>query len=145
MHTTNVSRLVTSKDLNHHGTLFAGQTAMWMVEACFACAAKVNKRTDNILCLNIEGFTFKRPVNNGDVIDIIAYPAYAGRSSLTIVGKIFCEKYGEESLLETAVTFVIIDENGNPTPHGIVVERPEDPIMQAFWDKCDRKRKQRNK
>ncbi len=145
METTHVSRLVTSKDLNHHGTLFAGQTAMWMVEACFVAAAKLNKRTDNIVCVSIDGFIFKRPVRNGDVIDIETFPVYTGRSSITIVGKIYCESCGKESILNTAVTFVTLGEDGKPSPHGIVIERPEDPRMQKYWDKYDQIRLARKK
>jgi len=145
MEITNISRLVTSKDLNHHGTLFAGRTAMWMVEACFVAAAKLNKRTDNIVCVSIDGFNFKRPVSNGDVIDIQTFPVYTGRSSITIVGKIYCSGCGDESILNTAVTFVTVDENGNSFPHGIVIERPEDPSMRKYWDKYDARRKSRKK
>ena len=145
MQKTSVSRLVTSKDLNHHGTLFAGQTAMWMIEACFVSAAKTNKRTDNIVCVNIESFKFKKPVKNGNVIDIVTFPVYAGRSSLTIVGKIYCDDCGTDNILETAVTFVMLDENGKSFPHGIVIERSEDPIMRNYWDKFDNIRKKRSK
>jgi len=144
MEITNVSRLVTSKDLNHHGTLFAGRTAMWMVEACFVAAAKLNKRTDNIVCVSIDGFNFKRPVGNGDVIDIRTFPVYTGRSSITIVGKIYCSSF-EGSILNTAVTFVTVDEDGKSYPHGIVIERPKDPKMQKYWDKYDDRRKARKK
>lgn len=34
-----ISHLVKSEDLNHHGTLFAGRTAEWLVEAGFVTAA----------------------------------------------------------------------------------------------------------
>ena len=36
---SDTSRLVKSEDLNHHGTLFAGRTAEWFVEAGFVSAA----------------------------------------------------------------------------------------------------------
>lgn len=143
MEKTHISRLVRASDLNHHGTLFAGQTAKWMVEACFVAAAKTNKNTENIVCVNIEGLQFKRPVQNGDIIDIITFPAYAGKSSLTVVGQVFTHNYGDECILDTAVTFVILDKGGSPAPHGIVVPCPEDEGDRKYWERFDRKHKKR--
>lgn len=39
-----ISHLVKSEDLNHHGTLFAGRTAEWLVEAGFVTAAAEHGR-----------------------------------------------------------------------------------------------------
>jgi acyl-CoA hydrolase len=137
MEFTWVSRLVRAADLNHHGTLFAGETAKWMVEACFIAAAKKNKRTDNAVCVNIQGLQFKRPIQNGDVIDIESFAAHVGTTSITVVGRIHCSRYGDQTILETAVTFVTVDEKGRPTPHNISMERPEDPELQAYWDRFE--------
>ena len=63
-----ISHLVKSEDLNHHGTLFAGRTAEWLVEAGFIAAAATHGRPQDILCVNVHGFTFKRPVQKGDMI-----------------------------------------------------------------------------
>lgn len=141
MQMTQVSRLVRHANLNHHGTLFAGETAQWMVEACFVAASKKNGRADNVVCVNVQGLHFSKPVGNGDIVDIESFVAYAGSSSLTVVGRIFTSRYPGLCILETAVTFVTLGDDGNPAPHGIVIERPEDPEMQAYWDKFDRKRK----
>ena len=37
-------RLVKGEDLNHHGTLYAGRTAEWFVEAGFIAAAVKQSR-----------------------------------------------------------------------------------------------------
>jgi len=39
METLTIYHLIKSEDLNHHGTLFAGRGAEWMVEAGFVAAA----------------------------------------------------------------------------------------------------------
>ncbi|MEL7655970.1 MAG: acyl-CoA thioesterase, partial [Bacillota bacterium] len=39
-----ISHLVKSEDLNHHGTLFAGRSAEWLVEAAFVAAASQHGR-----------------------------------------------------------------------------------------------------
>ena len=54
-----ISHLVKSEDLNHHGTLFAGRTAEWLVEAGFVTAAAEHGRPQDVLCVNVHGFTFK--------------------------------------------------------------------------------------
>ncbi len=65
-----ISHLVKSEDLNHHGTLFAGRTAEWLVEAGFVTAAAEHGRPQDVLCVNVHGFTFKRPVEKGDILTI---------------------------------------------------------------------------
>ena len=35
-----ISHLIKSEDLNHHGTLFAGRTAEWLVEAAAGCSVR---------------------------------------------------------------------------------------------------------
>ena len=59
--THSICRLVKSEDLNHHGTLFAGKTAMWFVESGFIAAASLT-HPENIVCVNIHGMLFTRPV-----------------------------------------------------------------------------------
>ena len=41
METLTIYHLVKSEDLNHHGTLFAGRGAEWLVEAGFIAAANL--------------------------------------------------------------------------------------------------------
>jgi acyl-CoA hydrolase len=52
-----VSRIVLGSDLNHHNTLFAGQMAKWVVEACLIHAAKLYGKAENIVCVNIQQLT----------------------------------------------------------------------------------------
>ena len=56
-----IYHLVKSEDLNHHGTLFAGRGAEWLVEAGFIAAANLLP-PQFILCLKIHGMEFTRPV-----------------------------------------------------------------------------------
>ena len=45
-------RLVKSEDLNHHGTLFAGRSAEWFVEAGFVAASSL-LNPKYLICLKI--------------------------------------------------------------------------------------------
>ena len=60
--TFHYDRLVKSEDLNHHGTLFAGRSAEWFVEAGFIAAASVLP-PKNIVCVKIHGLTFTKPIH----------------------------------------------------------------------------------
>jgi len=119
------SRLVKSEDLNHHGTLFAGRVAEWFVETCFICGAKITGRPQNIVCLKIHGLTFTEPARRGDVLNLEARIAKAGRTSFVVYGKI-TKNNSDHILSDGFITFVFVDENGKPIPHNIVLGDPVD-------------------
>ena len=125
MEIVNVSRLVKSEDLNHHGTLFAGRAAEWFVEACFICGAKVTKRPENIVCMNIHGMTFKKPGNKGDIINLETRIAKVRRTSFVVYGKIIKDDSGE-TLSDGFITFVFVDANNKAIPHHMVMGEPVD-------------------
>lgn len=124
------NRLVKGEDLNHHGTLFAGRCAQWFVESGFIAAANLT-RPERVLCLNIHGMIFKKPVNKGNIIRFDSKVVYAGTTSLTSHVQVFFS-HDDEFLLEGFITFIYVDENAQPTPHGIVIEAvdPEDIALQ---------------
>lgn len=125
MEIVKISRLVKSEDLNHHGTLFAGRGAEWFVEACFICGAKVTKKPENIVCVNIHGLTFKTPGDKGDIINLETRLAKVGRTSFVIYGKM-TKNDSTDILSDGFITFVFVDENNKTIPHGIVLEDPID-------------------
>jgi acyl-CoA hydrolase len=120
--------LVKSEDLNHHGTLYAGRCAEWFVEAGFIAAASLTK-PENIVCWKIHGMTFSRPVRRGEVIQFRSRIVYAGKSRLVA----FIEMSGiEDEVLRGFITFVHVDAEGKPLPHGLKLtpEIPEDQALQ---------------
>ncbi len=125
MEIVKISRLVKSEDLNHHGTLFAGRGAEWFVEACFICGAKITKKPENIVCVNIHGLTFKTPGDKGDIINLETRLAKVGRTSFVIYGKM-TKNDSTDILSDGFITFVFVDENNKTIPHGIVLEDPID-------------------
>ena len=127
-----ISHLVKSEDLNHHGTLFAGRTAEWLVEAGFIAAAATHGRPQDILCVNVHGFTFKRPVQKGDILTILSRIVKAGTTSLMIHVKALCEIHGGQSV-EGFVTFVCVDaDTKKPKPHGISLDETQDEAELAL-------------
>ena len=130
MRTHSICRLVKSEDLNHHGTLFAGKTAMWFVEAGFIAAASLT-HPENIVCLNIHGMLFLKPIHNGAIVRFESKVALAGKTRLVSYVKVV-DNRSDEFLLDGFISFVHVDRQGRPVPHGIVIEAtdPEDRALQ---------------
>ncbi|MEN6378164.1 MAG: hotdog domain-containing protein [Methanofastidiosum sp.] len=134
---TTISKLVRPENLNHHGTLFAGVTSMWFVEAAFIEASRVYGDPSRIVCIKIHGMKFIRPGNNGDILQIESVLAHVGKTSLSIYTKIYKRVSGEQ-LVDGFVTFVTVDENGKSTPHGINYQKPSDGEGLKLWNEVER-------
>lgn len=130
-----ISRLVKSEDLNHHGTLFAGRMTEWFVESCFICGAKVTGRPENIVCVNVHGFYFKEPANKGDIVNLESYIARVGKTSFTVYGKV-TKNNSSKVICDGFITFVFIDENNKPIPHGIVLDETDDEEEKIAREKA---------
>ena len=118
---------VKNEDLNHHGTLYAGRTAEWFVEAGLMAAAQYLP-ADNIVCVKIHGMDFERPVHLGAVVEFTSKAVLAGRTSLVAYIRL-CE--GGSQVLEGFITFVNVGPDGRPAPHGLTLEAqtPEDAAL----------------
>ena len=125
-----VNHLVRSEDLNHHGTLFAGKTAMWVVESGFIAAASLT-HPEHIVCLNIHGMLFKKPIRNGQVVRFESRVVLAGKTRLVSYVKVV-NSADDDFLLDGFISFIHVDLQGKPVPHGIVIEAtdPEDVALQ---------------
>jgi acyl-CoA hydrolase len=115
--TFSTNRLVKGEDLNHHGTLYAGRTSEWFVEAGFVAAANMTN-PENIVCLQIHNMMFSRPVHKGDVVCLESRIVYAGKTSL--VANIHMKAHDKE-VLNGFITFVHVDKAGHPLQHGIKI------------------------
>ena len=124
--THSICRLVKSEDLNHHGTLFAGKTAMWFVEAGFIAAASLTN-PENIVCVNVHGMLFKKPVKSGQVIRLESKVVLAARTRLVSYVKVL-DNVTDEAFLVGFISFVHVDLQGKSMPHSIVLNHtdPED-------------------
>ncbi len=111
------NHLVKSEDLNHHGTLYAGRTAEWFVEAGFIAAARL-KPPESIVCLKIHGMTFSRPVHCGEIVTYNSKIIHAGTTSLVAFIEVRAK---EELVVKGFITFIHVDENSKPLSHGIQI------------------------
>jgi acyl-CoA hydrolase len=131
--THSICRLVKSEDLNHHGTLFAGKTAMWVVEAGFIAAASLT-HPENIVCINVHGMLFKKPVKSGQVIRLDSKVVLASKTRLVSYVKML-DNVTEEACMDGFLSFVHVDLQGKPLPHGIVLDLT-DPEDMALLEKA---------
>lgn len=115
--------LVKSEDLNHHGTLYAGRSAEWFVESGFTAAANLTK-PENIVCMKIHGMTFSRPVHKGEVIKFESKVVHTGKSRIVTHVRMLSKG---DAVVEGFITFVNVDLDGKPLPHGIEIS-PTAPV-----------------
>jgi acyl-CoA hydrolase len=109
--------LVKSEDLNHHGTLYAGRSAEWFVESGFTAAASLTK-PDNIVCMQIHGMSFTRPVRRGEIVRFESKVVHTGRSRMITYIRMVVN---EQKVVDGFITFVHVDGEGKALPHGIEI------------------------
>ena len=112
-----IHKMVKGEDLNHHGTLYAGRSAEWFVEAGFIAAASLTD-PKNIVCLKIHSMTFTRPVKPGSIVRYEGTIVLTGRTRLVAFVQAF---YQDEPALSGFLTFVHVDADGRAVPHGVEV------------------------
>lgn len=115
-------KLIKPQDLNAHGTLFGGSVLAWIdEEAAIYVTCQLGK--GNIVTKFMSEIDFVSSAKLGDIIEIGMETVSLGRSSITIK----CEvrhKFSLEPIIKIdKIVFVHLDENQNPSPHGI-----EEPV-----------------
>lgn len=112
--------LVKGNDLNHHGTLYAGRGAEWFVESGFIAASNMTS-PESTVCLKIHGMVFTRPAKKGSILRYESKVVHAGRTSLVVYVKVLISE-NEEFVVDGFMTFIHVDSQGKPTPHGLIIE-----------------------
>lgn len=125
-----IHHLVKGADLNHHGTLYAGRGAEWLVEAGFVAASSLTS-TENTVCLKIHGMTFTRPVKKGSLLKYESRVVHAGKTSLTAYVRVTMAQT-DEFVVDGFLTFIHVNEHGKPTPHGITIEPISDEEVELY-------------
>lgn len=125
------NRLVKSEDLNHHGTLYAGRTAEWLVESAFVAAGSILP-SKSIVCKKIHGLTFLKPVKPGQIVCFNSRIAFVGKSSIRVYVKVNLIHEIEELYVEGFVTFIHVNENTEPIPHNINVVPQTDEEKEIY-------------
>ncbi len=132
------SHLVKSIDLNHHGTLYAGRMAEWVVEVGFLTTrAALRCSPDHLVCLRIHDLDFRRRVEKGASLRMRGEIVYVGRTSITVhvEAEPFQPDGSEPIVTDALLTYVHIVE-GAAAPHGLTVEPPQSPRLRQWWERA---------
>lgn len=118
-------KICMGKDIGIHGNMFGGILMAWIDEAAAAFATEYCY-TPNMVTLKVGELHFKRPIKVGNHIRLYGEVVHLGTSSIVL--NIEVRKYnlysgGETVVCTTSITFVRIDDDGNPTPIGESVKR----------------------
>ncbi len=143
MQSFETSKLVTTEDLNHHDTLFAGRLAEWFTEASFIGASHLYGKygeTEHLVSVETHSLKYLSSAKNGDIVRFIVTGIKAGKTSLTVYTKAL-KNNTEEKIAEGFVTFVSIDGNKQKIPHNIVIEEPETEEEKELVEKFNALRK----
>lgn len=114
--TTVVTRLVFPDQLNHHGTLFGGETLATMATAAAICATR--RARNPVVLAHAGAVDFVAPVAAGSIAEAEAVVEHVGRTSISVAATL----RGEQLLTGLRLlacrgrfVFVSVDRRGRPT------------------------------
>jgi acyl-CoA thioesterase YciA len=111
---------IKKSDLGFHGNLFGGKLLAW-IDASAAGYAMQLCDTPRMVTVSIDQCNFEKPAKESQLLKIYGYPCRIGNSSITLsmearTHSVYTGK--QDLVLKTQITFVQIDEGGNPIPLG---------------------------
>jgi acyl-CoA thioesterase YciA len=110
-------KLIKPEDLNPRGTLFGGQLLKFIDEeaSIFAICQLGN---NNIVTKLMSEINFIKTAKTGDIIEFGMDLVSFGTTSITIRCDVRNKNTKESIIKIDKIVFVVLDENGKPTPHG---------------------------
>ena len=110
-------KLIKPSDLNARGTLFGGQVLKWIdEEAAIFCVCQLG--TSRIVTKLMSEINFVKTGKLGDIIEIGCDVVKFGTTSITINCDVRNKTTKQSIVKIDKIVFVVVDENGKPTPHG---------------------------
>lgn len=113
------------KDIGIHGNLFGGTLMAWIDEAAGSFATEFC-HTPNMVTIRVGELLFKKPLKPGHHVRLYGEVERLGTTSLTMnieARKLNVYSGQEMVMCTTSITFVRIDDDGNPTAIGESVRR----------------------
>jgi acyl-CoA hydrolase len=120
-------QIVLPNDANSLGNLLGGTVMHWIDLAAATAAVRHARRA--VVTASVDRLDFKLPIRIGEFCILKANVNYAGRTSMEVGVKVFGEHplTGEQRHTSTAyLTFVALDESGQPTEIPDVVPESDD-------------------
>ena len=104
-------------DLNGAGTLFGGRCLQFVDEEA-AIYAICQLDTHRVVTAGMSAINFTSPAYQNNIIEIGCEVVKFGRTSITLKVVVRNKDTKKDILVVEQMTFVSLDENGRPTPHG---------------------------
>jgi acyl-CoA thioesterase YciA len=105
-------------DANQNGDIFGGWIMAQVDIAGGTLAGRVAR--GRVATVAVKEFTFKQPVQIGDVLSFYADVLRIGNTSITINVEVFAERRPSDptvvKVTEATLTYVAIDRDGRPRP-----------------------------
>lgn len=114
------SHPIKKSDLGFHGNLFGGKLLAW-IDAAAAGYAMQLCDTPRMVTVSIDKCNFEKPARESQLLKIYGKPSKVGNTSVTLYMEARAHNVytGVQTIvLKTNITFVHIDEEGNPIPIG---------------------------
>ena len=116
---------IKKSDLGFHGNLFGGKLLSWIDAAAYGYSIQICD-TPRMVTVSIDQCNFEKPAKESQLLKIYGYPSKVGNTSMTLYMEARAHNVytGKQDLvLKTNITFVQIDEGGNPIPLGEKAKR----------------------
>jgi len=105
-------------DTNSNGDIFGGWVMAQVDKAAAVLATRVVQ--GRVATVAVKEFIFKHPVRVGDLLSFYSSVVRVGRTSVTVDVEVFAESLATQGryvkVTEAVVTYVAIDEHGQPRP-----------------------------
>lgn len=119
--------LVFPPDTNSHGTMFGGKLMAYIDDTAAIAAMRHARRS--VVTASSDSLDFLHPIYEGNAVCLEAFVSHTGRTSMEVFVKVTSENMlsGERNVCAVSfLTFVALDENGNPTEIPSVVPQTEE-------------------
>ena len=110
-------KMVMPGDLNGAGTLFGGRCLAWVDEEA-AIYATCQLETPRLVTAGMSVINFTSPAYQNNIIEIGCEVVKFGRTSITLKVVVRNKDTKKDILIVEQMTFVALDVDGKPTPHG---------------------------
>ena len=110
-------KMVMPGDLNGAGTLFGGRCLAWVDEEA-AIYAACQLGTHRLVTVGMTDINFTAPALQNNIVEIGCRVVRFGETSITLKVVVRNKDTKKYVLVVEEMTFVSLDENGKPTPHG---------------------------
>ncbi|MCZ7646721.1 MAG: acyl-CoA thioesterase [Planctomycetota bacterium] len=138
--------LIRPEHLNHHGFLYGGRLLEWLDEHAYIGAMAHLKAEANLVTKGIDRVEFRHQVRDGTLLRVRSTLVHVGHTSLTTYTS-FEKARDPLKIFRALVTFVALDEHGQPRPVEPLLLQPFSPSTdeeKRYWREVESARSRRS-